>query len=74
MGAREVRVTDGYGNRRVIVFDATTGAYKRRWGAYGNRTRLQALKGTLLALQEKQRGLNRVGQDFCVKILIVTFT
>ena len=28
-------VADGYGNRRVIVFDATTGAYKRHWGAYG---------------------------------------
>ncbi len=33
----EVYVADGYGNRRVIVFDATTGAYKRHWGAYGAR-------------------------------------
>ena len=33
----EVFVADGYGNRRVIVFDATTGAYKRHWGAYGNK-------------------------------------
>jgi DNA-binding beta-propeller fold protein YncE len=32
-----VFVADGYGNRRVIVFDADTGAYKRHWGAYGNR-------------------------------------
>ena len=32
----EVYVADGYGNRRVIVFDAGTGAYKRHWGAYGN--------------------------------------
>ena len=32
----EVFVADGYVNRRVIVFDATTGAYKRMWGAYGN--------------------------------------
>ena len=31
----EVFVADGYGNRRVIVFDADTGAYKRHWGAYG---------------------------------------
>ncbi len=31
----EVYVADGYGNRRVIVFDADTGAYKRHWGAYG---------------------------------------
>ena len=33
--ANEIFVGDGYGNRRVIVFDATTGAYKRHWGAYG---------------------------------------
>jgi hypothetical protein len=33
----EVFIADGYGNRRVVVFDATTGAYKRHWGAYGNR-------------------------------------
>ena len=32
----EVFVADGYLNRRVIVFDATTGEYKRHWGAYGN--------------------------------------
>jgi len=31
----EVYVADGYFNRRVIVFDADTGAYKRHWGAYG---------------------------------------
>jgi sugar lactone lactonase YvrE len=36
-GANEIYVSDGYRNRRVIVFDATTGAYKRHWGAYGNR-------------------------------------
>jgi len=32
----ELFVADGYGNRRVIVFDATTGAFKRMWGAFGN--------------------------------------
>jgi hypothetical protein len=31
----EVFIADGYGNRRVIVYDADTGAYKRHWGAYG---------------------------------------
>ena len=35
--AGEVYVADGYGNRRVVVFDADTGAYQRHWGAYGNR-------------------------------------
>ena len=33
----EVYITDGYTNRRVIVFDANTGAYKRHWGAFGQR-------------------------------------
>ena len=32
----ELYVGDGYGNRRVIVFDADTGKYKRHWGAYGH--------------------------------------
>jgi hypothetical protein len=31
----EAFVADGYGNRRVIVFDADTGAFKRMWGAFG---------------------------------------
>jgi hypothetical protein len=33
----ELYVADGYRNRRVIVFDADTGAYKRHWGAYGKK-------------------------------------
>ena len=35
--SNELFVADGYFNRRVIVFDAETGAYKRHWGAYGKR-------------------------------------
>ena len=35
--AKEVYAADGYGNRRVVVFDSETGAYKRHWGAYGKR-------------------------------------
>ncbi len=33
----EAYVADGYGNHRIIVFDADTGQYKRHWGAYGNQ-------------------------------------
>lgn len=33
--ANEVYVSDGYGNRRIVVLDADTGKYKRHWGAYG---------------------------------------
>ena len=35
LAANEVYVADGAANRRIVVFDATTGAYKRHWGAYG---------------------------------------
>jgi DNA-binding beta-propeller fold protein YncE len=35
--ANEAYISDGYGNHRVIVFDADTGQYKRMWGAYGNK-------------------------------------
>jgi hypothetical protein len=34
--ANEIYVADGYGNRRVIVFDTETGEYRGHWGAYGN--------------------------------------
>jgi DNA-binding beta-propeller fold protein YncE len=32
----ELFVADGYANKRLIVFDADTGAFKRMWGAFGN--------------------------------------
>ena len=32
----EAFVADGYGNRRVIVLDPDTGAFKRMWGAFAN--------------------------------------
>jgi DNA-binding beta-propeller fold protein YncE len=35
--AKEVYAADGYANRRVVVFDSETGAYKRHWGAYGKK-------------------------------------
>jgi DNA-binding beta-propeller fold protein YncE len=34
--AKEVYAADGYGNKRVIVFDSETGKFKRMWGAFGN--------------------------------------
>ena len=32
----ELFVADGYANKRLIVFDADTGAFKRMWGAFGS--------------------------------------
>jgi len=37
VAANEVYIADGMANQRVAVFDATTGAYKRHWGAYGQQ-------------------------------------
>ena len=33
----ELFVSDGYGNSRVMVYDADTGKVKRMWSAYGNK-------------------------------------
>jgi hypothetical protein len=41
----EVYFADGYGNHRVIVFDAETGAFKRLWGAYGKPPTDEKLAG-----------------------------
>ena len=59
--ANELYVADGYVNHRVIVFDATTGAYKRHWGAYGKRpddALLHAGRGTI-AESVQRRGAER---------------
>ena len=32
----ELYVADGYGDQRVVVFDADTGKFKRMWSAFGN--------------------------------------
>ena len=33
--AHEVYIADGYLNRRIVVYDSNSGAFKRGWGAYG---------------------------------------
>ncbi len=33
--AGEIYIADGYLNKRVMVYDWNTGAFKRGWGAYG---------------------------------------
>jgi DNA-binding beta-propeller fold protein YncE len=38
VAAGELYVSDGIDNKRVVVFDRETGAYKRHWGAYGQPT------------------------------------
>jgi hypothetical protein len=35
--ANEVYIADGYTNRRIIVYDMDTGAFKRLWGRYGKK-------------------------------------
>ena len=37
MYKRQVYIADGYANRRIIVFDSDTGAFRRMWGAYGGK-------------------------------------
>lgn len=35
VAAREVFISDGYGNHRVVAFNSDTGEFTRMWGAYG---------------------------------------
>ena len=63
----EVFVADGYVNRRVIVLDADTGAFKRMWGAYGKSAGrcgaegVRRTRGRARAVQHRPRhqGLGR---------------
>jgi hypothetical protein len=34
---REVFISDGYSNHRIIAFNSETGAFTRMWGAYGKK-------------------------------------
>lgn len=42
---RELFVSDGYRNHRVIVFDADTGAFKRQWTAFGKKVDPEYVSG-----------------------------
>jgi hypothetical protein len=52
----EVFVTDGYVNRRVVVYDADTGKFKRMWGAYGKPPVASTLdaKGNMVSPEPKR--------------------
>jgi len=53
--ANEAYLADGYLNKRVAVIDADTGAFKRYWGAYGNKpddTNLGAYNPDLPPIQQ----------------------
>jgi DNA-binding beta-propeller fold protein YncE len=62
--ANEVYVADGFGNRRVVVFDATTGAYKRQWNGAAADAPFASVSCVKLARDGKvyvcDRGNNRV--------------
>jgi hypothetical protein len=60
--AREVFVADGYINRRVVVYDLDTGAFKRGWGAYGIPLS-EIDNSTLEDLPDTGRPIN-LGQDY----------
>lgn len=66
--AGELFVADGYGNRRVVVLDMATGAFKRGWGAYGIPL-AQISNETLPAYAVGQQPARQfLGPVHCVKI------
>ena len=57
--AREVFVSDGYGNHRVIAFNSDTGRFTRMWGAYGKQpSSLSPEEGFKTAVHKIARGPN----------------
>ena len=65
----ELFVADGYANRRVVVFDAETGAYKRHWGAYGKPPVDYAPPGTRRALPSTATQLQHFGNPVhCARV------
>mgnify|MGYP003694696845 CR=1 FL=1 len=66
--ASELYVADGYGNRRVIVFDAKTGAYKRHWGAYGTETPNDEQAAGLQARQARAISASFGNPVHCVRL------
>jgi DNA-binding beta-propeller fold protein YncE len=63
----ELFVADGYGNQRVIVFDANTGAFKRMWGAFGSRPDAPSAP-TPAAQTVERRGAARFGLVHSIKV------
>ena len=59
--ANELYVADGYGNQRVAVFDAGSGAFKRSWGAYG-KTPPAEVAGTPATPEKDQVAAETKGQ------------
>ncbi len=57
IATREVFITDGYGNRRVIAFNSDTGAFTRMWGAYGKQpSELSEAESFALPVHDIARG------------------
>ncbi|MES2625614.1 MAG: hypothetical protein V4628_10070 [Pseudomonadota bacterium] len=83
--AHEIYIADGYLNRRVIVFDSNTGAYKRHWGAFGNRpddsvpppyepgiTSAQQFRGAVHSVELSKDGLVYVADRSSDRIQVFT--
>jgi DNA-binding beta-propeller fold protein YncE len=60
-------VADGYGNQRVIVLDADTGAFRRLWGAFGNKPEA-APAGNTAAAATPPDGPSQFGLVHSIKV------
>ncbi len=68
--SNELYVADGYGNQRVAVFDADSGAFKRMWGAFGNTppAAMRPNPPTPAASQATPEGPDQFGLVHAVKV------
>src|SRR5262245_40643265 len=68
--SNELYVADGYGNQRVVVFDAESGKFKRMWGAFGNAptTTMAPNPATPTVTQPSPEGPPQFGLVHAVKV------
>ena len=64
----ELFVADGYANQRIVVFDAATGAFKRMWGAFGNKPEAPPAGGSGVPPQPGAFGPSQFGLVHSVKV------
>lgn len=71
-GTDEVFVADGYANRRLIVLDAQTLAFKRMWGAFGVQPPAElgraAVDGLAMVMSDDPKGPDVFNTVHAVKV------
>src|SRR5207247_10594198 len=64
----ELLVAHGYAHQRIVVCDATTGTFKRMWGAFGNKPQAPPADGSGVPPQPGAFSPSQFGLVHSVKV------